>query len=96
MRVDCSLPERSVECNGVPITPEEHRKLLEVRLAALEAATAQSLLEQPLPVQWRGGWRAYLVVLWRDTDGSLGAVVRVRNPLGELVYRRHVRLCKMH
>lgn len=73
-------------------TPEEFRKLLELRREALDEATRFAGLGSPLPVQWRHGWKAVLNVLGRDRDGSLKAVVIVTGPRGEVPYSRAVRL----
>jgi len=76
------------------VTPDEFRKLLELRLDTLAEATKFSGLGQPLPTSWRHGWKAHLRLLGRDRDGSLRVVVVVEGPRGETPYKRSYRLVK--
>lgn len=79
---------------GIPygVTTEEFQRLLQIRLETLERATMEATGGQPLPIQWRGGWEARLVILERDRDHSLRARVLVRGPGPTLRWTRNVRL----
>lgn len=81
-------------CNQDDPTPEEHRSLIDVRLDALDQATARASLEGRLPVRWRHGWHAYIKTHGRDRDGSLRASVTVVDPSETVVMIRNVRLVK--
>ena len=75
-------------------TPEEIRKLIELRREALDHATAEGRLDGPLPVQWRVGWTAHIRTQGRDHDGSLVAHIVVQGPHGQVPYVRKVRLVR--
>jgi len=77
-------------------TPDEFRKILELRREVLAEATKLDGLGQPLPVAWRQGWKAYQRRLGRDRDGSLRVLFVVEGPRGEVAYTRQVRLVRKH
>jgi hypothetical protein len=87
------LPLPAPILNGVPCTHDEHKVILQERLATLAAATAQGRLDGPLPVRWRVGWRCRFTVLRRERDGSLRVHLYADGPRGER-YERNVRLVR--
>lgn len=88
------MPHWNVFPHPHGMSREEHLKLLEVRREALESAVVQEGLGLPVPVSERFGWKAYLRVLGRDTDGSLKALVVCEGPYGQRPYKRAVRLVR--
>lgn len=80
--------------SGIPygLTAEEYQRLLLIRLETLERATMEVTGGSPLPIQWRRGWEARLVILDRDRDHSVRARVLVRGPGPTLRWTRNVRL----
>lgn len=76
------------------ITAEEFQALLRLRREALDDATKDASLGQPLPVGWRHGWKGHIRLQGRDRDGSLKAHIMVTGPRGELPYVRRVRLVR--
>jgi hypothetical protein len=77
---------------GPTPTGAEFRALNQVRLEALDVATAQGRLDGPLPVTERWGWHCRTVTHSRDAQGNLLASVEVYDPNDVLVYSRNVRL----
>lgn len=79
---------------GVPagVTSAEFAKLLTIRRETLRLATQAWTGADPLPVEWRRGWRAYLLIGARVRDGSLTARIRVVGPSESMKYCRKVRL----
>lgn len=88
------MPWTDVLCYPEGTTRDEFLKLLELRRTALDHATEEHGLGQPLPVQWRHGWKAQLRVGPRDRDGSLTAHIVVTGPRGVAPYVRKVRLVR--
>lgn len=74
------------------VTREEFRKLLELRLEALQDGTRAAGSLFPMPVAWRHGWKAHIRVQGRDRDGALLAHIVVTGPRGIVPYIRKVRL----
>jgi len=68
------------EVQGFVLTADEHRAILKERLAVLDAATAQTTLDGPLPVRWRHGWSCGFRILRRDPDGSLLVAYAAEGP----------------
>lgn len=83
-------PER----NGIVLTHEEHKVILQACREALAAATAVGRLGGPLPVRWRRGWRYTWKPLRRDSDGSVRVSIRCTGPDLTQPYVRNVRLVK--
>lgn len=88
------MPYRTLCGKHDDATPEERRSLMNVRLDALDEATARASLDGHMPVQWRRGWTAYIKSHGRDRDGSLRASVTVLDPSDTVVMIRKVRLVK--
>jgi hypothetical protein len=74
------------------VTAEEFQALLRLRREALDAMATRTGEFFAREVRARVGWKARIIVLERDLDGSLRAEIRVTGPRGEIGYRRGVRL----
>lgn len=88
------MPWTDVLCYPKGTTQEEFSALLELRRKALDEATEEHGLGQPLPVPWRHGWKAHLRVGPRDRDGCLTAHIVVTGPHYVVPYVRKVRLVR--
>jgi len=76
------------------VSTEEFAKVLELRLATLEDATKLAGMGRVLPLTWRKGWKATVVIVGRDRDGSLCFRIVVEGPAGVLPYTRSYRLTR--
>jgi hypothetical protein len=90
------MPHWTVRHHPDGVTPDEHHKLLQIRRQTLDDATRAEGSLFPMPVTWRWGWKAHIVIRGRDRDHSLMAEIRVTGPALERPYVRRVRLCRRH
>lgn len=88
------IPRRSGVALTNRVTYEEFQRLFAIRLETLEDATRVVTGGPPLPISWRGGWKAYITILRRDRDGSLCARIDVHGPQVTHRWTRKVRLVK--
>lgn len=88
------MPHFNVLHNPKGTTLEEFRLLLSLRRETLADATKEHGMGNPLPVQWRHGWKAHIRLGGRDQDGSLMAQIVVTGPKGVIPYIRKVRLVR--
>jgi hypothetical protein len=86
------MPYSGVLCHPDGTTREEFHKILEIRRQALQDATREEAWGRPLPVAWRHGWKAHVLIQGRDKDGSLCFHVVVTGPRREVPYIRKYRL----
>jgi hypothetical protein len=82
------------QCIPEGLSREEYSRLLLLRRDNLDMATAEIMGGQPMPVQWRRGWRAWWVRCGRDRDGSLLAEINVSGPKPGMRWRQRVRLVR--
>ena len=86
------IPQRDSWVNMKGCTPEERRKLFQLRREALDAACGFTMSGEWISTQERFGWTAHLSILDRDRDGSIRARITVSGPGLPEPYVRNVRL----
>jgi hypothetical protein len=90
------MPELWGNARAFPVTAEEHRQLLAVRLETLSQVHRESMLSASHNASDRIGWTAHIQTLRRDRRGCLLARIIVRAPHLHNPYIRNVRLIRSH